>query len=417
MNVQRPGGQPRILWVTEDPPRAAQGGSGIRQLHLFQSLASAFPTDLLTTGVVRDERVLATAAHVIQLPRRRALWTEHPVGRRILEIAIALGSRYPSPAYLVGPSRRSLSRSVRRRSRSYDVVCVEHEALSPLLPSRRAGRWLITFHLLFSGITEHQLQQDPGRRQRWFLKRDLRKARRLERRAMRMYDRVVVCSEADAMTLAHLGAEEVRNRIAVVPNGVDLTAFRCTPIPPEPRILFPGSFDFGPNVDGAAWFCTEIWPRVQAEMPHATLELVGRSPVQQVRQFHGKRGITVHANVPSMTPFFDRARAVIVPLRLGTGTRLKALEAMASGRPVVGTSIGLEGLGIVDGIQALVADDASAMAARVTQVLRDDDLAQRLSRLGRSHVEERFGWDDIGREYVAMILDLIDDDGHTQMPD
>jgi glycosyltransferase involved in cell wall biosynthesis len=115
----------------------------------------------------------------------------------------------------------------------------------------------------------------------------------------------------------------------------------------------------------------------------------------------------VHADVPSMNPHYEAARVVVVPLRTGTGTRLKALEALASGRPVVGTTIGLEGIGIADREQALVADDPAALADAVIAVLHDDQLAGRLAQAGRWHVEQRFGWDRIGREYVATVAELL----------
>jgi glycosyltransferase involved in cell wall biosynthesis len=109
-----------------------------------------------------------------------------------------------------------------------------------------------------------------------------------------------------------------------------------------------------------------------------------------------------------MVPYLQSTRVVLVPLRVGTGTRLKALEGMAAGRPVVGTSIGLEGIGIVDGVHALVADDASAFAQAVVRALRDDDLARSLSRAGREHVEEQFGWDRIGARFVATVAELCE---------
>jgi glycosyltransferase involved in cell wall biosynthesis len=97
---------------------------------------------------------------------------------------------------------------------------------------------------------------------------------------------------------------------------------------------------------------------------------------------------------------------VVVPLRWGTGTRLKALEAMAAGRPLVGTTVGLEGLGVIDGIHGRLADDADAFAAAAIELLRDDELARRLGESGRTYVEQRFGWDRIGDDYVALISEL-----------
>jgi glycosyltransferase involved in cell wall biosynthesis len=109
-----------------------------------------------------------------------------------------------------------------------------------------------------------------------------------------------------------------------------------------------------------------------------------------------------------MVPYFEAARAVIVPLRIGTGTRLKALEAMAAARAVIGTTIGLDGLGIEPGTHALVADDAPGLAAALIEVLLRDDLARSLGAAGRSHVETRFGWERIGAAYVDVLSEVLD---------
>ncbi len=398
----------RVLWVSEEPPDRALGGGNIRQSYLFEALASVFPTDLLVVGPVTDEHVSSRAASITQLPKRRPLWTDHPVGRRALELAITLGSRYPMPAYPAYPGRRALGRAISARRAQYELVCVEHEALAPLVPRSRAQPWIITFHHLLSGMIETELGLAPGRRQRWFRRRDLGKARRLEQHALRRYDRCVVCSSQDAVALGALGDQDRRDRIAVVPNGVDLAVFNPSPVPRQPRILLPGTLAWGPNVDGAVWFCAEVWPSIRAAVPEATLVLAGRSPVDEVLDLGRLPGVSIHADVPSMVPYFESARLVVVPLRVGTGTRLKALEAMAAGRPVVGTRIGLDGIGAVDGTGARVADDPEAFASAVVETLTRDDVAHSLAKSGRAHVERHFGWDRIGSQFVAMVSELLE---------
>ena len=111
-----------------------------------------------------------------------------------------------------------------------------------------------------------------------------------------------------------------------------------------------------------------------------------------------------------MVPYFESARAVVVPLRVGTGTRLKALEGMAAGRPVVGTAVGMAGIGVEDGVHALVADDPRTFAAAVIDALRRDSLARSLADAGRAHVERNFGWDRIGARFVEMASELLESD-------
>lgn len=396
----------RILWVTEEPPDRGLGGGSIRQAHLFEALAGTFATDLLLAGPLADERVRGAAGTVTIVPKRAAAWTEHPVGRRALELGITLLSPYPSAAYPAGPNRRALARALAAHACAYDLVCVEHAALAPLMRGHRERPATLTLHHLISEMTRQQLAHTSGARQRWFRRRDLAKATALERGVLDDYNLVFTCSAEDRAALMKL-APEAAARVRVIPNGVDLDAFDDTPPPRSPDVLFPGSLGYAPNVEGALWFCAEVWPRVRAHRPDARLLLAGREPVAEVRALEREPGVSVRANVPSMPACFSAARAVVVPLHVGTGTRLKALEAMAARRPLVGTAVGLEGIGIVDGRHALVRDDPEAMAQAVLDILADDDLALALARAGRELVAERFGWDRIGAQYVAEIGELL----------
>jgi glycosyltransferase involved in cell wall biosynthesis len=406
-------GAARVLWVTDEAPDRELSGGSIRQSYLFEALASAYPTDLLIAGATVGEDARALAKNVTELQTRTAPWTAHPIGRRALSLGISFGSPYPLAAYPAFPARRALARELRERSHRYDLVCVEHASLAPLIPVTRSGRWMITFHHLLSGMIGSEATLAPGRRQRWYRERDERKAQTLERRAVESYDVSIVCSEEDATALAATAGPGAAARIAVVPNGVSTSQYKATPVPSEPAVLFPGYFGYAPNSDGARWFCAEVWPRVRRLVPDATLVLAGRRPTPEVVALGELPSVSVHPDVPSMLPYFRSARAVIVPLRVGTGTRLKALEGMASGRPVIGTTTGLSGLGITDGVQARIADDPAAMADALAEVLRDDALAESLATAGRALVEQRFDWARIGAQLVELAAEALSADRYT----
>jgi glycosyltransferase involved in cell wall biosynthesis len=404
--VQRPAPH-RVLWVTEEPPDRSLGGGNIRQAHLFEALARRFPTDLMMVGPLDDDRVREAANGVKLLRRRDAPWSLNPLARRALELTIILASPYPSAMYPTFLSRRSLAHALRAVAGSYAAVYIEHEALVPLHRVLPDVPKVVTFQHLVSQMIEQELAQPSGPRQTWFRTRDLMKAQRLEREALRCYEHVITCSTEDAAALRSLGESSLA-KIAVIPNGVDLSAFSETSLPQQPRVLFPGSLAYGPNVDGAVWFVDSIWPLIRKACPEAELRLAGREPVAQVRALARVPGVTVHANVPSMVEQFEWARTVVVPLRIGTGTRLKALEAMAATRPVVGTSIGLGGIGLVDGVHACVRDDPDAFARAVVEVLGDDTRSERLAQAARTHVESRFGWDQVGGQLVEFIREMVE---------
>jgi hypothetical protein len=234
-----------------------------------------------------------------------------------------------------------------------------------------------------------------GRRQRALHRLDAAKAHRLEKALVRHYDLTTACSLEDATAIGP--------GVVVVPNGVELD-LPLTPVPAAPRILLPGTLNFAPNVDGALWFTDAVLPLVRAERPDVSLQVVGRDPDPSVLALDERPEVEVHADVPSMEPFVRDARVIVVPLRVGTGTRLKALEGLAARRPVAGTVIGLEGLGLTDGVDAMVADDPPALATRIVRLLDDDALAARMGAAGRALVEERFGWERIGPRFAAEVL-------------
>jgi glycosyltransferase involved in cell wall biosynthesis len=401
--------RPRLLWVTEERPDRKLGGGSVRQAHLLEAIGEAMAIDLLITGRVEDPQVRAAVAGLTELEVRLGFTPEDPIGRRLHWLAVTLLSPRPWYAYGAGLRRRALARVIRERRHDYDLVCIEHETLAPLIPSDRSGRWILTLHQIVSSELEQELRDVRRRRRRWLLSRDMRKAQRMEAAAVGDYDQLIVCSAKDAAALAESGGSSSA-AIAVVPNGVDLSSFRPTPLPPEPRVLFPGAFHFPPNIHGSIWLCSEIWPRVREAVPDATLELVGREPDKRVLALRAEPSVEVVANVPSMAPYFERARVVVVPLRVGSGTRLKAVEAMACARPVVGTAIGLDGLDVNDGVQARLADDPEPFADAIIEVLKSDRVARGLGDAGRAHVEARFGWDRIGSDYARLLSELAQKD-------
>jgi glycosyltransferase involved in cell wall biosynthesis len=232
-------------------------------------------------------------------------------------------------------------------------------------------------------------------RHRWLWRRDARRAARFERWAAGAYDAVVVCSRDDA--------DAFPGPTIVVPNGVDTARFVPSPVPAEPAMVLTASFNYPPNVEGAAWFCDEVLPLVRERVPAATLTLVGREPQDAVRALAERPGTTGAFDVPAVAPYLAAARVAVVPLRVGSGTRLKALEAMASGRPLAGTSIGLAGLGLVPGDSAVVADDAAALASGIVELLVDDARAASMAAAGRALAQGRFGWDAIGADYLVAL--------------
>ena len=381
------------VWVTEETPDRGRTGGSIRAAWLLEALARAVPTDLVISGDRGSDRgVLDALRSVVDVgPRVRPERSE--VSRRLRTFATALGRVPVEQRELAGVRARMRPRL---RAGAWDVACIEHLGLAPLVADVGRARSVVTLHNLASERARHALPLQPSPRHRWVAGRDLAQALRAERRAVETADRVVVSSPDDAAVLP--------GPAAIVPNGVDTSTFVPTPVPAEPVVVLTAALAYLPNVEGVQWFAERVWPAVREQVPAARLLVVGREPVAAVRALDGANAIEVHADVPDVRPYLQRAAVAIVPLNIGSGTRLKALEAMASGRPVVGTSIGLAGLGITSGRHALVADAPSDFARDVVRVLREPDLRARLAHEGRALVEASFDWSAVTARWLDVVL-------------
>jgi glycosyltransferase involved in cell wall biosynthesis len=393
--------RPSVLWITQEPPDRSLGGGNIRQAHLVAALAQRADVTLLVMGTLADDGVRDAVTEVIDLPGVHLPEPRWKPARRLFDLWIA--ARGPREVVLTARCRRAMRPIVRRLEPRFDLVVACHPGMAALRPRRPVARWVAQLHHVSSARAQQERAVTPGRRQRWLLDREVAHAARFELHLLDTFDGVVVVSPDDA---ALLPTERARGPVLVVPNGVDVERYRPSPLPSEPAIVMTGSFQYGPNAEGAVWFCDEVLPLIRAAVPDATLTLVGREPRAEVQALAARPGISLHADVPDMAPWLARARVTVVPLRIGTGTRLKALESMAAGRPTVGTSIGLEGLGVDDGVQADIADTAPEFAERVIRVLRDDEHAAALVAAGRRLVEERFDWEAVGRPFADAVVEL-----------
>ncbi len=234
-----------------------------------------------------------------------------------------------------------------------------------------------------------------------------RRMQRFEATECRRFDSVVAVSAQDA---DYFRREYGVRRTADVPTGVDTEFF--VPQPAVARrdgaMVFVGSMDWLPNEDGILWYAETMHPRIRAAVPHATLTIVGRSPTPRVQALHDPaNGITVTGSVLDVRPHLAAATLCIVPLRVGGGTRLKIYEGMAMGLPTVSTSIGAEGLPVVDGEHLLIGDDPAAFADRCIELLRDPARAAAMGAAADAYVRTHFGWDGVARRFADLCAEVL----------
>ena len=253
---------------------------------------------------------------------------------------------------------------------------------------------ILTEHNVESFIWQRAAETERNPLRRSYLALQARRLAHYEAAACRAFDWCIAVSEVDRRLIEDLSGT---SQCAVVPNGVDCQFFRPQTVRPEPsRLVFTGSMDWLPNEDAMVYFVEEIMPLIRRVVPQARLSIVGRNPTSRVRQLARQgNGVEVTGRVDDVRPYIAQAAMFVTPLRIGSGTRLKILEAMAMGRPVVSTRVGCEGLAVTPGKDILIADRSQAFADRVIELLKDPDQGKVLGQAGRALVEKSYDWEPI----------------------
>jgi glycosyltransferase involved in cell wall biosynthesis len=234
---------------------------------------------------------------------------------------------------------------------------------------------------------------------RWYARLTASKLAALEQDILKTAFGHVVCSARELEELRRIAPSA---RIAVIENGVDVASFspRADVLPEASKLVFVGLMDYYPNVEAATSFATRVWPLLRQRLPQLTLWIVGANPAPAVRQLGDLEGVTVTGTVPDVRPYYGDALAAIVPLRTGGGTRLKILEAMAAGVPVVSTPLGAEGLPVTPGGNVLLAepDDAEGWLRHLEYLTGSESGRKALSDSGLEFVRRSYDWEILGRK-------------------
>jgi glycosyltransferase involved in cell wall biosynthesis len=356
----------------------------------------------LDDGTITPEqrtRALEYCDDLVIVPWRRA-----PL-RGVSRALAALGNLFSSLPFALAPYRSAaMAHAIRMRcgssaDRADVVVC---DFLTPALnvPEDLGCPVVLFQHNVEAMIWERRAKVASNPIVRLYMQEQWRRMQRVERAQCLRFDHVVAVSPEDAAVFRNRYGVE---RVSSVPTGVDTEFFRPSgAVSRAPgSIVFTGSMDWMPNEDGMAFFVEEVLPLVTRAVLEATLTIVGRNPTARVRALaEGRNDITVTGTVPDVRPYLESASVVVVPLRIGGGTRIKIYEAMGMERAVVSTTIGAEGLDVVDGEHVLLADDPQSFADAVIALLRAPERAEQIGRQAASHVRAHFGWAAVAEQFA-----------------
>jgi polysaccharide biosynthesis protein PslH len=276
--------------------------------------------------------------------------------------------------------------------KNFDIIHVEYPVMAPYLGSvhpRTAARTILSTHNIESIRFKRETRISSWDRRRLLLLGDHLLFKEWETKAIRRFDGVTAVSEAEREWISRNAPKAI---VELVPNGVDAHYFSYRAPCPSDILTFVGSMDYPPNVDAVVWFCEAIFPRLRRQFPLLRFRVVGSRPDRRVLLLRQQPGVEVTGEVPDIRPYLRDSMALAVPLRSGGGTRLKILQAMASGCPVISSTIGAEGLELAPGTHWLSADDPEQWVTQVSVLRSSSGLANYLAQAARQVVDSVYDW-------------------------
>lgn len=376
----------RVLFLTCHLPYPPLSGGRRREFELLRRIGTQLDVRLCAISKTLDEDLqnanaladFCTRVHVV--PAEPLRTTESQVPFQVLRHR----SRHVA---------RALSRT------DYDLVHVEGFYLMQHLRGLANRPTVLVEQNIEYQLWEQRAAHSSGRLA-WRHRREAERTRRAERTAWHRADGVGALTPEDRRVIQAAGVEQVH----LVPDGVEPVAGAArTPADAPAIVTYIGNFAYEPNVDAALYFAKDVFPHVVRAVPDARLLLVGNEPPRQVQAL-ADRSVVVTGRVPDVSPYLREATVVVCPLRIGGGVKVKMLEALAHGKAVVSTSIGIQGLSAAADGAVVVTDDAGAMAAQVAELLGDYQRRHALEGAAQRYASSLPTWDDA----AAALLDCYE---------
>jgi glycosyltransferase involved in cell wall biosynthesis len=389
----------RILFLSPRQCWPALSGAKLREYHLARALSGRAELTYVYFAEAGEEALTAKelpfATRIVAVPKPRVYGAWN--------LMRGIAGKWPLP--VLGYTSREMVRALARldSGQGYDLVHLDSihmfryvAALEGILG--KAPRVTYDWHNIESEAMRRFAESTSSTARRIYANVTARKLAALEREILEGAFGHVVCSEREGIQLQAIAP---RARIAVVENGVDCGYFSERSTTDRRRIVYVGKMDYYPNVEAVVQFAHNTWPMVRDQMKGVTLTIVGASPTVAVEALAQIRGIEVTGTVPDVRPYYREALASVVPLRTGGGTRLKILEAMAAGVPVVSSALGAEGLTVSPGRDILIADpdDAQGWVARLME-LQLEERREQITARALELVQTRYDWTILGQSLI-----------------
>lgn len=392
----------KVLMLTPYLPYPLLSGGQIRTYNLLKKLANKYEITLFALIKEEDEKkhigeLLKYCKKVRVFKRSNKPFTL----RNILKTGFS-----PYPFLVIRNLVPEVLNVVNNelKNNQYDLIHAETFYMMPNIPRTKVPIILVEQTIEYLGYESYAKKANPLLRPLLFI--DIMKIHYWEKYYWNLADKLVVMSDEDKKLVAQY-VKKPKN-IEVVENGVDISWFgeKKRREPKRPTLLSVGTFKWLPNIEAVRFLVTEVWPLVRKKVPSAKLNIVGNTPTEEMLAYDGKEGITVLGRVEDIRDAFNTAHILAAPVFSGKGTRYKVLEAMASGTPVVATSIAIEGLGTTHGQQVMVGNTGPEMAKLIVELINNSRKREALAKNGKDFVKKRFDWASISDKLDIIYQEL-----------
>jgi glycosyltransferase involved in cell wall biosynthesis len=392
----------RILWVKAGKLLPVDTGGKIRSYNILRHLAFGHEVTLLSYYGGKKDSAYETAVQR-ELPGTQTICTGALEGNALAQSVAYLWRVFqPAPFAVSKFTHPSVRRAVTLglADKQFDVAVCDFLSASLNFPDRLDAPAVLFQHNVETTLWRRMASTETNPVKRFAYQIEAAKMARYERLSLAKFHHVIAVSDNDRQQMLAMNPECA---ITVVPTGVDTQKYPVAPPAHAnpPRIVFTGSMDWEPNLDAVIYFCQDIFPRVRAEYPAALFQIVGRNPHPRVKQLASEH-VQVTGTVPSVAEYLRDATLVIVPLRIGGGTRLKIFEAMAMGKALISTSIGAEGLDVQSGRDLVLADDPAVFADAILSLIRDVGLRQQYERAA-ARLAAQYDWSKIVQRFADVL--------------
>jgi sugar transferase (PEP-CTERM/EpsH1 system associated) len=400
----------KIIWVKAGGLVPLDTGGKIRSYHILRELSRRHDVTFFTSYAEHRGDIHGELEHIfaqvirypLPLPRSRSF--EH-----LTHYARGFFSRQPHQLVRHVSSHVTLGLRHLLEKEKFDVVVCDFLAAAGMIPWHFPIPKVLFTHNVETLIWKRQCEVARNPLWKAICLREYCTMALAERRYLNLADHVMTVSDTDRDLFARTTEPA---KITVIPTGVDLDFFQPAAGEEQPNTLvFTGSMDYMPNEDGICYFVEQILPRVRLHLPNVALLVVGRRPSARLLRLAAMTsGVEVTGAVEDIRPYVQRGSVYVVPLRVGSGTRLKIFEAMAMGKAVISTSVGAEGLPVHSEQDILIADTPEAFANAVVKLLADRNLRSELGRAARDLVAQKHSWASVAQHFELTLEALVNAD-------